>query len=72
MPRLTEYISVGFCQGYGDGDYRVNMTIQDLSRAEMNDLMLSMFHAQRHAWDIWSRGQAEQQPATQITPPEQG
>lgn len=63
MPRLNEYVSVGFCSGYGDGDYRVSLEVQSLSRARVNELLLAMFHAQRCVWENWCAGQHEDQPA---------
>ena len=62
MPRLNEYISVGFCNGYGDGDYRVSCAVEDLSRKQLDELMLAMFHAQRTAWDMWCRAQHQETP----------
>lgn len=59
MPKLNTYIEVGTCAGYGDGDYRISAKVQDLSRKQMEDLFVTMFHAQRMAWDMWTRGQSE-------------
>lgn len=55
MPKLRTYIEAGFCSGYGDGDFRVSAAVENLSRAEMSELINSMFHAQRIAWDMWAR-----------------
>lgn len=63
MPKLNEYISVGFCSGYGDGDYRVGMGVGKLSRERMNELTVAMVHAQRTAWEIWLRAQSDDQAA---------
>lgn len=38
MPKLREYVSIGICSGYGDGDFAVSLAIADLSIAEMNEL----------------------------------
>ena len=62
MPRLIEYISVGFCSGYGDGDYRVSMNVKNLSRKQMNELTVAMHWATQCAWDNWKRGQPEETP----------
>ena len=58
MPRLIEYISVGFCSGYGDGDYRVFGTVGDLDRKALNELKLAMLGAIRCAEDTWQAAQA--------------
>ena len=64
MPKLNEYISVGFCSGYGDGDFRIGMSVGKLSREKMNELTVAMVHAQRMAWDIWLRAQSDDQTAS--------
>ncbi len=61
MPRLNTYIEVGICAGYMDGDYRVSAKVADLSRNQMSELINTMFHAQRCAWDMWSRAQAQKE-----------
>ncbi len=66
MPRLNQLIGVGFCLSYGDGDYQVSMEVQKLSRERMNELMLTAFHAQRHAWDLWWAANQLQQAAVMI------
>lgn len=38
MPKLTEYMSVGFCQSYGDADYSVACKASDLSPREVKEL----------------------------------
>lgn len=38
MPRLNEYLSVGFCAGYGDADYAVKCSVADLTYEQMRDL----------------------------------
>ncbi len=71
MPRLIEHISVGFCSGYGDGDFRVSMTVRDLSRKDFNELKLAMLSALRCAEDHWLDEQSkkpENQAYTQISP----
>jgi hypothetical protein len=53
MPRLIEYITVGICAGYGDGDFRVSMNVRSLSRESFKDLKLAMLSALRCAEDNW-------------------
>jgi len=62
MPRLNEYISAGFCSGYGDGDWRVSTKVERLSRKQMDELINAMFHAQRCAWDMWCAAQHKENP----------
>ena len=57
MPRLNEYISVGFCSGYGDGDYRVSMAVRDLDRKRFDELRLAVLEALRCAEDNWRDAQ---------------
>lgn len=58
MPRLDEYISVGFCSGYMDGDYRVSMKVGELSCERFNELKLAMLSAIMVAEENWRRAQA--------------
>jgi len=41
MPKLIEYVSIGICSGYGDGDFRVSMAVCDLSPADYNELRVA-------------------------------
>lgn len=67
MPRLNTLIEVGFCSGYGDGDYRVSMAVQDLSRKEMKELKAAIINAAVTMQDIWQRKERpEDQAAQQI------
>lgn len=69
MPRLIEYISVGMCSGYGDGDFRVSMTVRNLSRQSFNELKLATLSALRCAEDNWLDEQSkkpENQAYTQL------
>jgi hypothetical protein len=69
MPRVNEYIVVGFCESYGDGDYQIVMAkVESLSRDKMNQLTLAMTHATRHAWDIWLKANATEQRAMVSAP----
>lgn len=59
MPRLNTLIEVGFCLGYGDGDYRVSMEVQNLSRERWQELQLAVLGA-LHCADLhWKSAQAE-------------
>ena len=68
MPRLNEYFSVGFCAGYGDGDYRVSMKVQDLSRKQFNELKLATLGALQCAEDMWRRGNPPDEAQVSLTP----
>lgn len=61
MPSLNEYIAVGFCSGYGDGDYRVNMSVRDLSKNSFQELQLATLQALRCAEDQWRDAEAQRQ-----------
>ena len=45
MPKLIEYVSIGICSGYGDGDFRVSASVCDLSPADYNELRLAVIGA---------------------------
>ena len=38
MPRLIEYMSVGICASYGDGDYKVSCAAADLTPAQVREI----------------------------------
>ncbi len=61
MPKLREYITIGICSGYGDGDWRVSMDVQKLSHKQMQELITSTFHATRAAWEMWQQAQVFEQ-----------
>ncbi len=61
MPKLNEYITIGICSGYGDGDWRVSMDVQSLSYKQMQELIASTFHATRTAWELWQQAQVFEQ-----------
>ena len=63
MPKLIEYISVGFCSGYGDGDYRVSMDISQMDLKRYDELRLAMLNALNCADRIWR--EAHSPPAGQ-------
>lgn len=60
MPRLNEYISIGFCESYGDADFRVSMKVCDLSRKRFDELKLATLTALRVADEHWLRKNNEQ------------
>lgn len=62
MPNLREYIRVGICSGYGDGDFGVSVAVSDLSREQLDELKLATLTALRVADDMWLRGQEAEQP----------
>jgi hypothetical protein len=57
MPRLREYVTVGICSGYGDGDYRVSLNVGDLSVHDMNELRKAFTCAIFEAERIWRDSQ---------------
>lgn len=63
MPRLIEYISVGTCAGYGDGDFRVSAAIRNMTKKQFDELKLTTLSALVCAEDMWRSGQAKQQGA---------
>ena len=69
MPKLNEYISIGFCAGYGDGDYRVSMSVAELSRKRFDELQLATLGALRCAEDIWRRAQPQDEAKATPTDP---
>lgn len=38
MPKMTEYLSIGICNSYGDGDYRLSMAVTELTFEQMQRL----------------------------------
>jgi hypothetical protein len=60
MPRLNEYISIGFCESYGDADFRVSMKVCDLSRKRFDELKLATLTALRVADEHWLRKNNEE------------
>ena len=59
MPKLDEYITVGFCTGYGDGDYRVSMKVRNLTKKQFDELKLATLSALRCAEDNWKSEKAQ-------------
>ncbi|HTE14671.1 MAG TPA: hypothetical protein VK642_06305 [Burkholderiales bacterium] len=63
MPSLNTLIEVGFCLGYGDGDYRVSGAIGELSRERFNELMVTHLWAIKCAQEMWLKAQPQPQAA---------
>ena len=59
MPKLNEYISIGFCESYGDADFRVSMKVCNLSRKRFDELKLATLTALRVADEHWLRKNME-------------
>ena len=59
MPKLNTLVQVGFCTGYGDGDYRVSAAVQSLSRERMRELKAALIDAAVCMDDMWKRGQPD-------------
>lgn len=38
MPKLIEYLSVGLCSSYGDGDYSVKCSASELSPEQVKEI----------------------------------
>ena len=57
MPNLREYVTVGICGGYGDGDYRVSCAVADLSAADMKELRAAFIGAIVAAEQMWRDAQ---------------
>jgi hypothetical protein len=38
MPKLREYLSVGFCESYGDADFSVKASVASLTYEQMKEL----------------------------------
>jgi hypothetical protein len=53
MPRLIEYVTIGICSGYGDGDYRVSCSVEGLSVAQMKELRQAFCGALFTAEEMW-------------------
>lgn len=63
MPKLDEYLSVGFCRSYGDADYAVKCSVADLTYEQMQQLRaiipVAIFAMER----MWSAEQEKKFPA---------
>lgn len=65
MPRLIEYLSVGFCSGYGDGDYKVSMAVCDLDAKQYNELRATCVAALGVMEEHWKAAQVKKMPQAQ-------
>ena len=61
MPKLNTLVEVGFCAGYGDGDYRVSTAVSNLSQNEMQELKATLIDAANCMVDMWRREKAKEQ-----------
>ena len=59
MPRLIEYVKIGICSGYGDGDYQVSATVANLSVEDMQQLRLAFVYALFCAEEMWRKEQGK-------------
>lgn len=62
MPRLNEYICVGFCSGYQDGDYAVSGQVANLSRERFMELMATVQFASKAAIEMWLDAERKRHP----------
>ena len=69
MPALIEYIKVGICAGYGDGDFSVSMGIQKLSRRQWEEVQLATLTALACAREHWLAAQTEASQKAAHQPP---
>lgn len=65
MPRLIEYLSVGICASYGDGDYKVSCAAADLTPAQVNDIRRTIPVAIATLEKYLQEAMAKHQPAAQ-------
>ena len=61
MSKLTEYVSVGFCQSYGDADFRVSMAVGDLTFEQMQELRAMIPVAIGQLEKHWAEGKTMQE-----------
>lgn len=59
MPNLREYVTIGICGGYGDGDYKVSCAVADLSPEDMQELRLAFCYALFAAEEMWRKERAK-------------
>lgn len=59
MPNLREYVTIGICGGYGDGDYRVSCSVAQLSLKEMQELRQAFCGALFTAEEMWRNERAK-------------
>lgn len=61
MPKLNTFIEVGFCSGYGDGDYRVSASIAEMDNKQYDELRLAVLGAIRCADNMRRRHREKNQ-----------
>ena len=59
MPQLNTVIEIGFCSGYGEGDYRVSC--RSLTRDELNELIVTTHYALQQLVDNFKLNQPQEQ-----------
>ena len=59
MPKLREYVTIGICSGYGDGDFAVSGSVGDLSLRDMNELRQAACVAISVMERMWQDAQAK-------------
>ena len=69
MTKLIDYMTVGICASYGDGDYRVSSNVRNLSREGFKELQLATLGALRCAEDMWRDAQPKPEAVSTVTPP---
>lgn len=75
MPRLIEYVQIGICASYMDGDYRISGDVANLSRQQMNELRHAFCGAIAITERMWAEAQMakpENQPQQASCPPQHG
>ena len=63
MPNLRTLIEIGFCGGYGDGDYLVSSAIAELPREQFLELLQTIQFASAVAVQMWQAEQHKKQAA---------
>ena len=69
MPQLRRYISVGFCEGYGDADFEVSGIVCSLTYEEMKELRSMIPVAIASMERMWADEQARKHPVAQAAAP---
>ncbi len=67
MPKLDTLIEIGFCMGYGDGDFGVSARVAELDRKKFEELLLAIHYATNTAIEMWKR--EHQPPASEARKP---
>ena len=61
MSKLREYISVGFCNSYGDADFAVSVAVGDLTFEQMQELRAMIPVAISILEKHWAEGKTMQE-----------